>query len=58
MDRLILPIVAIICIAALEVIAITQGIDGATFGLVVAAIAGLAGWQAKNIKDKIKGVKK
>jgi len=49
------PIIAILCIAGLEIVAITQGIDGATFGLVIAAIAGLAGWEAKVVKDKIKG---
>ncbi len=51
------PILAILCITALEVVAITQGVNGAVLGLVIAAIAGLGGWQAKNIKDKIKGGK-
>ena len=51
------PIIAILCITALEIVAITQGINGATFGLVVAAVAGLGGWQAKMLKDKIKGGK-
>lgn len=51
------PILAILCITALEIVAITQGVNGATFGLVIAALAGLGGWQAKNIKDKLKGGK-
>lgn len=51
------PIIAILRITALEVIAITQGINGATFGLAIAAVAGLGGWEAKMIKDKIKGGK-
>uniref|UniRef100_A0A6M3JXP9 Uncharacterized protein n=1 Tax=viral metagenome TaxID=1070528 RepID=A0A6M3JXP9_9ZZZZ len=51
------PIIAILCITALEVVAITQGVNGATFGLVVAAIAGLGGWEAKVLRDKIKGGK-
>ena len=49
------PILAILCITALEVVAISQGINGATVGIVIAALAGLGGWQAKNIKDKLKG---
>lgn len=50
-------IIAILCITALEIVAISQGIDGATFGLALVAIAGLGGWEAKVIKDKIKGGK-
>jgi len=49
------PILAILCITALEIVAITQGINGVTFSLALAAIAGLGGWEAKVIKDKIKG---
>ena len=48
------PIVAMICIAILEVLALIKGVDGATFGLVVAALAGLGGYEAKILRDKIK----
>ncbi len=51
------PILAILCITAIEVVAISQGINGAMMGIAVAAIAGLGGWEAKVIKDKIKGGK-
>lgn len=54
---LITPIIAILCITALEIVAITQGVNGAILGIVVAAIAGLGGWQAKNLRDKMKGGK-
>ena len=51
------PMLAILCITALEIVAISQGVNGATFGLALAAIAGLGGWEAKVLKDKIKGGK-
>lgn len=47
-------IVAIVCIAGLEAFAIFQGINGATLGIVVAAIAGLGGYEVKVLKDKAK----
>uniref|UniRef100_A0A6M3XWJ4 Holin n=1 Tax=viral metagenome TaxID=1070528 RepID=A0A6M3XWJ4_9ZZZZ len=49
------PIAAIICLAGLEVVAMLKGIDGALFGIVVAAIAGLGGYEIKVLKDKRKG---
>ena len=49
------PILAILCVTAIEVVAISQGINGALIGISIAAIAGLGGWEAKVIKDKIKG---
>ena len=42
-------IVAILCIAVLEGIALWCGIDGKGFGIAVAAIAGLAGFKLKSI---------
>ncbi len=42
-------IVAILAIAAIEVTALVRGVNGAEFGLVIAAIAGLAGYQVHNI---------
>lgn len=51
------PIVAMVCIAALEVVALLQGINGAVFGIVVAALAGLGGYEVKVLRDKAKGGK-
>lgn len=45
---------AIACIALLEVVAMLTGIDGAYFGIVIAAISGLAGYEIRAVKDKIK----
>lgn len=50
-------IIAILCITALEVVALTQGIDGAIFGVAIAAIAGLGGYEIKAVIDKAKGGK-
>ena len=46
------PILAIICIAGLEAFAISQGINGAVLGIVIAALAGLGGYELKIIRDK------
>jgi len=51
------PIVAMVCIAGLEAFAMVKGVNGATFGLVIAALAGLGGYQVKVIRDKMKGGK-
>ncbi|MBA7559943.1 hypothetical protein ES708_01561 [subsurface metagenome] len=51
------PIVAMLCIAGLAAIALLKGIDGTVFALVVAALAGLGGYEAKALRDKIKGGK-
>ncbi|MBA7637425.1 hypothetical protein ES703_45069 [subsurface metagenome] len=40
-------IIAIIAIALLEGLAIWQGINGALFGIAIAAIAGLGGYSIK-----------
>jgi len=52
-------IIAIICITALEVVAMLCDIDGAAFGVAIAAVAGLGGYevhaarvQHKKDKDK------
>jgi len=37
-------IVAILCIAAMEIVFAIQNVDGALAGLGLAAIAGIAGW--------------
>lgn len=51
------PIVAMVCIAGLEVVALLKGINGAVFGIVIAALAGLGGYEIKVLKDKVKGGK-
>ena len=49
------PIVAMICIAGLEALALIKGVDGAVFGFVVAALAGLGGYELKVLRNKKKG---
>ncbi len=51
------PIAAMFFIAILEGIALWRGVDGAVFGIVIAALAGLGGYQIKVLKDKVKGGK-
>jgi len=51
------PIAAIVCLAGLGITAMLKGIDGAVFSIVVAAIAGLGGYEIKVIRDKRKGGK-
>ena len=51
------PIIAMVCITALEVVALLKGIDGAVFGFVVAALAGLGGYEIKVLRNKAKGGK-
>ena len=46
-------IIAIMVIGALEVYALSQGINGLAMSLSVGLIAGLGGFSAKSIKDKI-----
>ena len=48
------PIIAILCIASLEALAIMQGVNGALMGVAVAAIAGLGGYELKRLKDQAK----
>lgn len=49
------PIVAMVCIAGLEALAIVKGINGAVLGIVIAAIAGLGGYEIKVLRDRKKG---
>lgn len=53
-----IPIIAMLCITGLEAFAISQGVNGAVLGIVIAAIAGLGGYQIKVLRDKAKGGKK
>lgn len=48
------PIVAVVCLAGLGALAMVKGVDGAVFSIVVAAIAGLGGYEVKVLRDKIK----
>lgn len=47
-----IPIVAMACITALEVVALLQGVNGAVFGFVIAALAGLGGYEIKVLQNK------
>lgn len=51
------PIAAIAAIVILETIALLKGIDGVLLSGGLVVIAGLGGWEAKNIKNRIKGGK-
>jgi len=51
------PVIAMVCIAGLEAFALAQGVDGVGFGLVIAALAGLGGYELKAYRDKQKGDK-
>lgn len=42
-DSTILGIAGIMCLTAIEVVALFQNLDGQVFGTIVAAIAGIAG---------------
>jgi hypothetical protein len=50
-DTTILKSIAMISIALLEVAALAAGLDGALFGLVIAAIAGLAGYEVRRARE-------
>ena len=52
-----IPIVAMICITALEALALVRGVDGAILGLAFAALAGLGGYELKALIEKRKGGK-
>lgn len=45
-------IIAILCITTLEVIAMILGVNGALFGLAIAAIAGLGGYEIHKLRAK------
>ena len=44
-------ILAIICITALEIVALANSVNGALLAGSIAIIAGLGGWTAKKVKD-------
>ncbi len=41
------PVVAIACIAIIEIVALLKGINGVVFSLSIAAISGLGGYQIR-----------
>jgi len=43
--------IAIVMLGTLETVAILKGVDGAYFGLVIAGISGIAGYNFKNLKE-------
>ena len=45
-------IVAILALVGLEIAAMFHGINGKLFSIVIAAIAGLAGWSMPQLKTK------
>ena len=45
---------AILCITVVEIIAIRNGINGTALTLAIGAIAGLGGYEAKHIFEKIR----
>ncbi len=51
---ILIPIIAILAITGLEVLAILQGIDGVLLAGSIAVIAGLGGFTAKSVKDRVK----
>lgn len=46
---------AIIAITGLESLALCKGINGAVFGIAIASLAGLGGYEIKNRKPPKKG---
>lgn len=54
MKLIIVPLTAILCIAGLLGYAFYLNIDGALFGLGAAIIGGLAGYEGKAVRDKVK----
>jgi len=57
MKLLIVPLTAIITIGGLLGYAFYLGINGALFGIGAAIIGGLAGYEGKAFRDKVKKVK-
>lgn len=54
MKLIIVPIVAMLAIVGLEIYALSQGINGAILGWAIAVVAGLGGYEAKVLRDKVK----
>ena len=50
MKKCIVPLIAILSIAGLETVAMCKGINGAAFGVAVAAIGGICGYWVKLLR--------
>jgi len=57
-DKTILSIFGMVLLVVIEMAALHNGIDGVLLSAVIAVIAGLAGYNAQPIIEKIKGLKK
>ena len=57
MKLIIVPIIAILAIVALEIYALSQGINGTMLGWTVAIIAGLGGYEVKALREKYRNPK-
>jgi hypothetical protein len=44
-NQTLISVVAIVVLGALEALALIKGVDGAIFGIVIAAISGLGGYE-------------
>jgi len=45
-------IIAMLCITTLEIVALLTGVDGAVFGIGIAAISGLGGYEIHKLRAK------
>lgn len=52
--NLYIRLTACLCITALEIVAMAKGVNGATFGLAIAAIGGIVGTTLKPITQIFK----
>lgn len=44
--------VALVCLTGIEIYALSQGINGTFLSIVIAIIAGIAGWTVPQLKTK------
>lgn len=47
-------IIAMLCITTLEVVALLMGVNGALFGIGIAAISGLGGYEIHKLRSRPK----
>lgn len=58
MKNLIVPVVAMVCIAAMQIYAMSQGHDGLILVTCIAVIAGIAGYKMPSLLEQIKNKSK
>lgn len=46
------PIIAMVCITILECFALSHGVNGAVFGIAIAVIGGLGGYEVHKIRTR------